>query len=205
MSRARLKESYKKFCAAEGNHHIASEYAILKLQELIDSFRVKSVLEVGLGIGAITGGLLSANKHLLYSGTEENAFCLDALKYNLAGSHERLEIFTGLVEVSGDKFDLLIIDGKDVDLERVQHLVATSGIIAIEGDRIPQQELLRKYFPEHKYVHSISMRKNEEYSPFSPEHWQGGLKIIFVSPDFKQFMWWSKEKIKTKMKYYFRK
>jgi 16S rRNA A1518/A1519 N6-dimethyltransferase RsmA/KsgA/DIM1 with predicted DNA glycosylase/AP lyase activity len=71
MSRDRLKKSYVKFCSADGNHHIASEFAILKLHELIDNFRIKSVLEVGLGIGAITGGLLSANKHLRYSGTEE--------------------------------------------------------------------------------------------------------------------------------------
>ncbi len=205
MSRDRLKESYKKFCSAEGNHHIASEYAILKLQELTDSFKVKSVLEVGLGIGAITGCLLSANKHLRYSGTEENAFCLDALKYNLAESYDRLEVFTGISKVPVGKFDLLIIDGKDPDLENIQQLVANSGIIAIEGDRIPQQELLRKYFPGHIYVHSISIRKNEKYSPFSPEHWQGGLKIIFVSPNLKQLLWWGKEKIKTKLKYYFRK
>ncbi|MBZ9729756.1 hypothetical protein LB467_08640 [Salegentibacter sp. JZCK2] len=200
-----ILSEYKEFCNAEGNQHIASEYAILKLQEIIEKFGTENVLEVGLGIGAIAGSLLSTNSYLEYSGTEHNKFCLDALKTNLGADYRKLGVFSKLVKVPQRKFDLIIIDGKDPDLEKIQQLVMDRGIIVIEGDRIPQQELLRKYFPGHKYVHSISNKKNASYSPFPLGHWQGGLKIIFVNPDSKQLLWWGKEKMKTKLKYHFRK
>ena len=57
---------YKEFAKAEGSQHIASEYAIRKLHELIAVFRIKDVLEVGLGIGSISGILLKLNKKLSY-------------------------------------------------------------------------------------------------------------------------------------------
>lgn len=196
--------AYKEFCNAEGNQHIASEYAILKLQKIIDSFAVRNVMEVGLGIGAIAGSLLSANAGLEYSGAENNDFCLNALKKNLGENHGKLEVFSNLAEVPQRKFDLIIIDGKDPDLERIQQLITGHGIIAIEGDRMPQQELLRKYFPGHKYVHLISNKRNASYSPFPSGHWQGGLKIILINPNFMQKCWWIKEKLNTKFKYFYR-
>ncbi|SFN33240.1 methyltransferase [Salegentibacter flavus] len=205
MSREQLVlDAYKNFCTAEGNQHIASEYAILKLQEIIDSFNIENVLEVGLGIGAIAGSLLSANAQLEYAGTEHNEFCLNALESNLEEKYEKLKVHSKLSEVPPRKFDLIIIDGKDPDLAKIQQLVNRHGIIAIEGDRIPQQELLRKYFPGHKYVHSISNKKNAAYSPFPQGHWQGGLKIIFVNPNLHQSIWWLREKIFTKLKYLYR-
>jgi hypothetical protein len=44
---------YLSFCDADGNRHIASEYAIEKINGLVEEFRVKRILEVGLGIGSI--------------------------------------------------------------------------------------------------------------------------------------------------------
>ena len=66
---------------------------------------------------------------------------------------------------------------------------------------MPQQDSLQELFPQHKYVHCISLIKNKEYSPFSTENWQGGLKIIFINPTIKQAFWTFKEKCFTKIKY----
>ena len=200
-----IREQYRKFSSAEGNLHIASEYAIFKLQELIARFKIRNVLEVGLGIGSIAGTILEINKGLNYSGTEKNEFCLSSLERNLQKNYLRLEFYTGLENVPPHKeFDLIIIDGKDANLEEVKKLLSYRAIIAIEGDRSPQQKILQRMFPDSILVHSISTRKNRSISPFSDTSWQGGLKIIFVKPDFSQRIWWFHEKISTKVKYIYR-
>jgi hypothetical protein len=200
-----LSDLYKTFCKAEGNQHIASEYAIEKINGLLEKFRVKRILEVGLGIGSISGILLAVNRNkpdLDYTGTEANEFCLEALPENLKEDYNRLQIYSNLINIPGNKkFDLIIIDGKDPNLQAIKGLISENGILAIEGDRVPQQDSLQELFPQHKYVHCISLKKNKEYSPFSAENWQGGIKIIFVYPTLKQHLWWFKEKYFTKIKY----
>ncbi len=196
---------YQAFCEAEGNQHIASEYAIGKIIGLVEKFRVKRILEVGLGIGSISGILLAVNRKkpdLDYTGTEANDFCLEALPKNLKEDDNRLQIYSDLTKIPADKkFDLIIIDGKDHNLQAIKDLISENGILAIEGDRMPQQDSLQELFPQHKYVHCISLKKNKEYSPFSTENWQGGIKVIFVYPTLKQNLWWLKEKYFTKIKY----
>ncbi len=198
----RIIKSYKFFSLAEGSQHIASEYAILKLQELIKKFGIKNVLEVGLGIGSIAGTLLVVNNELYYTGTEKNNFCLESLSKNLANNYGRLEIYTDLDSLPGNKkFSLIIVDGKDPDLQSIRNMLSKRGIIVVEGDRLKQQNILQNLFPRHKMVHSISLSKNKSYSPFPMEEWQGGIKIIFVNPSGKQYIWWIREKIMTKLKY----
>lgn len=200
----KLYQSYRKFEHAEGNQHIASEFAVHKLAELITWFKTKRILEIGLGIGSISGSLLDFKKDKIqcYLGTEDNLFCLEALKKNLGVNHSKLNINSEIKEVPTDKeFDLVIIDGKDHNLREIEKLVSPRGIIAIEGDRLPQQIILEEMFPKHKMVHSISLSKNASSSPFPSDEWQGGLKIIFVKPCLKQQFWWLKEKIFTKIKY----
>lgn len=196
---------YQFFCEAEGNQNIASEFAIVKLQELIRKFKVTKVLEVGLGIGSISGNILAMNRNktsLYYIGTEANNFCLNALPENLKEDYNRLQIYSDLCKIPSDtKFDLIIIDGKDQKLQSIKDLISENGIIAIEGDRMPQQDALQELFPDHKYVHCISLKKNKGYSPFPAENWQGGLKVIFVNPAIKQSLWWFTEKHLTKIKY----
>ncbi len=200
---------YQSFCKAEGSQHIASEYAIEKIIGLVEKFRIKEILEVGLGIGSISGILLAVNRKkpdLDYTGTEANDFCLEALPENLKEDYSRLRIYSDLTEIpSNKKFDLIIIDGKDQNLQAIKGLISVNGILAIEGDRMPQQDSLQELFPDHKYVHCISSEKNNSYSPFPATHWQGGLKIIFINPTGSQKLWWVREKISTKLKYWFRK
>lgn len=195
--------TYKSFCFAEGNHHIASEYAILKLQKLITQFEVKNVLEVGLGIGAIAGSLLTANPQLNYTGTEQNEFCLGALRKNLGENYIKLKVYSKLDELPQEKFDLIIIDGKDPNAKKIKQLVSSLCIITVEGDRKSQLNFFKKIFLKNRMVHCISIRKNKEYSPYSSLEWQGGLKVLFCEPDLRQLLWWGKEKIKTKLKYQF--
>lgn len=204
MKKQKLRQAYRKFDHAEGNQHIASEFAVEKLAELIGWFKTKKILEVGLGIGSISGTLLELKKEEVqnYSGTEDNSFCLEALKRNLGTNFEKLDIYGGIKEIPEDaNFDLIIIDGKDQNLSQIQNLLSSKGIIAIEGDRTPQQNFLEDLFPNNKMVHSISLRKNSDGGPFPKGEWQGGIKFIFVNPSLKQKIWWLKEKIFTKLKY----
>jgi len=200
-----IKNAYEKFCLAEGSQHIASEFAIEKINELVKIFRVERILEVGLGIGSISGIILAVNKDkkLIYMGTEANNFCLKALRDNLGEDYNRLTIISDLTQISVlNKFDLIIIDGKDQNLNIAKDLISYHGIIAIEGDRISQLDSLQKFFPNHRYVHLISLNKNESFSPFPITNWQGGLKVIFINPTGFQKLWWVKEKISTKLKYW---
>ncbi len=198
---------YQIFCESEGNQHIASEYAIGKINGLVDKFRVKRILEVGLGIGSISGIILVLNRsepNFDYTGTEANDFCLKALPENLKEDYNRLKIYPNLNVIPSDKkFDLIIIDGKDQNLNAIKELIFENGIIVIEGDRMPQQDSLLELFPDSKYVHCISREKNKSFSPFLSNQWQGGLKIIFINPTFSQKFWWMRERIYTKWKYWF--
>jgi hypothetical protein len=198
----KLKEIYKKFCDAEGNQHIASEYAIRKLQKIIKRNEVGNVLELGLGIGSIAGSLLKLNVGLNYYGTEANAFCRKALIKNLGNEYSRLNLFSQLSDIPRNiKFDLVIIDGKDDGMNLIPEFVSDNAIIAVEGDRIWQQNKILELFPKNKYAHCISIRKNEIFSPFPTEAWQGGLKIIWIKPSINNNLWWLLESIKTKIKY----
>lgn len=199
-----ISKLYRKFCEVDGNQHIASEYAIIKIQEIIERFNIKRVLEVGLGVGSIAGTLLRLNNNIIYSGTESNEFCINALAKNLGEKYQKLSLYNSLNSVpENEKFDLIIVDGKDKNLKAIRNFVSKAGIIILEGDRKPQEKAIHNIFEKNVQVHSISLSKNKSYSPFPTSEWQGGLKIIFVNPTFLQYVWWIKEKIKTKLKYKF--
>lgn len=202
-----MRNTYEFFCSAEGNQHIASEYAIRKLAELISLFKAKRILEIGLGIGSISGTILELYKEkgINYSGTENNPFCLQALSQNLKELEENLDLYPNIEAIpEKSSFDLIIIDGKDQHLKKIKNLLSPKGIIAIEGDRVPQQKVLENLFPSHKSVHAISVSKNISKSPFPFHSWQGGIKIIFADPNKTQKLWWLSEKFKTKIKYFYR-
>lgn len=202
-----IDETYLTFCESEGNQHIASRYAIQKIIELLRRFKPDSVLEVGLGIGSISGTILRVfdDKNLKLYGTENNQFCLEALKNNLDEDYKSLNIYSDLKAIKGNvKFDLVIVDGGDTNLEIIKNKISDNGIIVIEGDRKNQLKLLKEYFPDHLYVHSISKRKNLEVAPFPSKNWEGGVKLIFINPNFKQKIYWLREKFQTKMRYSYR-
>ena len=75
-------ENYKRFCNLDGSDFIASEFALKTLLRIVKFFKVKSILEVGLGIGSVSDTILkyvnSRKLSIVYNGTENNDFCLKA-------------------------------------------------------------------------------------------------------------------------------
>lgn len=206
MNHKRLaRQNYKRFCDIEGSEYIASEFALKIILKLVKKFKVTSVLEIGLGIGAIADTVLKYAKdhqlHITYTGTEANEFCLDALKKNV-GDYNKLELYHGLSSLTDKKFDLIIIDGADPDFEKIKALCNSDTIIFIEGDRAPQTKSILKFFPAAKHVNVITLDRNKPYAHGSstPESYMGGGQLIFVDPTAARKLFWFKEKVMTYIK-----
>jgi len=183
--------TYKYFSNLEGNQHIASEFALKKIIEIIKNYKIKNILELEIGIGSISYCVLEFFKEntvqINYIGTEANEFCLEVLPKYIKGHFDKIQIFDNLNRIfSNEKFDLVIIDGKEENLIKIKNLISKRGIIIIEGDRIPQLELIRNSFPNCIYTRLISNYKNPGYGPFSSNDWCGGIQLIFINPDFHQ-------------------
>jgi hypothetical protein len=199
-------QTYKYFSGLDGNEHIASEFALKKVIRIIERYKIKNVLELGLGIGSISYCILDfskvVNSKVNYIGTESNEFCLKVLPKYLKDHFDKIQIFDDLNNViSKEKFDLVIIDGKDENLFKIKNLISNSGIIIIEGDRMPQLELVRNSFPNSLVTRLISKYKNPEYGPFSSSDWCGGIQLVFVNPTLNQKMLFIYYKITTSIKY----
>ncbi|MFV8373873.1 hypothetical protein [Flavobacterium sp. LB1P71] len=171
-------QTYKYFSSLDGNQHIASEFALKKVIKIIDRYKITNVLELGLGIGSIAYCVLDFSKEvntkINYIGTESNEFCLEVLPKYLKDHFHKIQIFDNLINViSKEKFDLVIIDGKDENLLKIKNLMSNRGIVVIEGDRIPQLELIRNSFPNSLFTRLISNYKSPEYGPFSSSDWCG--------------------------------
>lgn len=198
---------YQKFSLAEGSEYIVSEYALEKILEIINEFKARNILEIGLGIGTISGSILEfARKNniiLKCAGTESDIFCLDQMAKNLGANYEKLEIYANISELpTGKLFDLIIVDGKEYLLDKIPDKIASRGIIVVEGDRKEQVKKIRSLFPSHKFASMVSVRKNNVYSKKSQSEFKGGLKLIFVNPDYRQYIYWLKVKLWMKFKYF---
>jgi hypothetical protein len=196
-------DTYKKFSALEGNQHIAGDYAIEKILELIKDFKIKNILEIGLGIGSIVDAVLNFSKvnnlKINYYGTEANEFCLEALKKNVTDLDE-IHLFPDLEFLKTEaKFDLVIVDGSDESLTKVRHLLAPRSLLFIEGGRASQIQFLKELFPKFVYAEIISVRKPPEYGPYH-QKWTGGGSLIFTNPNFVQKCYCFNEKVKTFLK-----
>ncbi len=201
---------YKLFCKAEGSKHIVSEFALYQILELIERYAVKTVLEVGLGIGTITGSILKyaekSGDDIYCVGTESNDFCLGQIPSNLGTNYKQLKIFPEVRQIDLlTKFDLIIVDGGEDNLELVKDMLADNGIIVIEGDRSGQEKIIKNSFPKAKFVHLISLKRNGDYSVKKTGDYQGGLKVLFINPDLNQKIHWVELKLKSAFKNRIRK
>jgi hypothetical protein len=199
-------ETYKYFSNLDGNQHIASEFALKKIIDIIENYKIKNILELGLGIGSISFCVFEFakvnNKQINYIGTESNEFCLEVLPKYLKYKFDEIQIFNNLDSViSAKKFDLIIIDGKEENLLKVKEMISKRGIIIIEGDRKPQLELMKNIFSDHLYVRLISNHQNPPYGPFSSLALLGGIQLIFINPNFYQKINFIYYKISTAIKY----
>jgi hypothetical protein len=198
-----VEENYLRFCQLDGSDCIASEFALSTVLQLIRTYKVKTVLEIGLGIGSISDTVLKLsngeNLNIEYFGTEANEFCNVALTQNVRSIRD-IHLFKKLSEISSEnKFDLIIIDGQDNQLKEIYKYCKKHSIIFIEGDRSPQRELVMSIFPKAKHVNVISLNKNKEYAHGLCEtyHFVGGGQLIFTNPSFKMKFHYLKEKIRT--------
>ena len=196
---------YKYFSELEGNQHIASEYGLISILKIVDSFKIKKVLELGLGVGSISYSILrhcdSRKKQVEYTGTEYNEFCLSVLPKYLGKYYGQIQLCRNIDSNPDDtRFDLVIIDGQDENLEKIKAMISNHGIVIIEGDRQPQLTIVRKIFPRSIYTRIISDRKHPVYGPFN-SGWGGGIQLIFINPTIFQFIFYLKQRLYTAIKY----
>ena len=189
-----------KFSKFEGNQHIANEYALKCILQIIKDFKVKSVLEVGIGIGCIADSILEYSNTIDYTATEANEFCLNAIKVNV--NHiEKVFLYDNLSEIpENNKFDFIIIDGSDSNLNRIKKMCKPNTIIFIEGGRALQTDELKKIFPKILHAEMISDYKNPSYGPFSDKDWCGGGQLLFPYPNLKMKSYYFKLKLETYFK-----
>lgn len=197
---------FKYFSEKKGNQHIAGQYAIEKILDLIDLNRPTRILEVGLGIGSISYAVLNYYKQknliISYDGTEENEFCLSQLEPNLGELYTQLNIYKNIQSIhTNKKYDLIIIDGSDESIGLIKGLISIRGVLFIEGHRAVQTNKMKEIFPNHKYSECVSDFKNPVYSPFPLENWSGGGQLIYTNPTAKQLLYLIKERLKTSFKY----
>lgn len=203
------KKNYYRFCKLEGSEYIATGFAIYQILKIIKSFEIKSILEIGLGIGSISDTVLKmakdSNMDIRYVGTEANDFCNNALRNNIE-DYAMLEHYDDLAGVSPElKFDLIIIDGQDNSLQEIVGRCETHSIIFIEGDRSPQTKLILTLFPKAKHVNVISVKKHQSFSHGNTNYFVGGGQLIFTNPDLRMKIYWFKEKTTTYIKRHLRK
>ncbi|MEM0518353.1 hypothetical protein [Aequorivita flava] len=201
---------YRKFCTLEGSEYIASEFALRNILRVIKKNRIEKVLEIGVGIGTISGSIIKfsqdENLNISVTGTEANEFCLKQIPINLKDLILQLKLYPDLSKIpDSELFDIIIVDGSEKNLNKVQCLIKPNGIILIEGDRSDQVKIIKKIFKSSKFVHLISLTKNGDYSVKNSDNYQGGLKIIYTDPSNAHLIYWFSSKIKTKIKYILRK
>ena len=199
-------ETYKYFSTLEGNQCIATEFAMKVILTIVDDYKAKNILEMGVGIGAIAYSVLEFakinNKDFNYVGTEANEFCLKVLPEYLKDYYPKIKIIAGVSDVSDEEsFELIIIDGKDDNINKVEKIISKNGIIIIEGDRQPQLAIIKNIFPNSLYTRVISNYKNPNYGPIYSDHFCGGVQLIFINPTLKQKVDYYIYKIKTAVNY----
>lgn len=199
-------DAYKYFSNLEGNKHIATEFALKTILKVVHKYQPKKVLELGLGIGSISYSILDyclkSKNTIEYFGTEKNEFCLNAIKEYLNDFYYKIKLFDSFQNVPVDAvFDLVIIDGSDDFIKKVGSCISKNGIIIIEGDRIPQLNVVRSIFPKSMHIRIVSNYKNPKYGPFSSDYFSGGAQLIFVNPSFGQKIDYWKYKFQTAINY----
>ncbi|MFH7018009.1 hypothetical protein [Flavobacterium sp. FlaQc-47] len=203
-------DNYKYFCSLEGSDYIASEFALETILKLIKKFNVSNIMEIGLGIGSVSDTILKFSKienlQINYVGTEKNQFCLNALPQNVQNFNE-IQLFSELIEVPNNKFDLIIIDGLDLSLVEIKKYCAPNAILFIEGGREEQTKSILDIFPNYLFVNVITLKKNPPYAheSRSVKSYIGGGQLIFTNPTFKMRLFWAKQKLLTFIKIKIRK
>lgn len=196
-------ENYKEFCSFEGSDYIASEFALETILRIIKIFKIKNLLELGMGIGSVSDTVFKFDKENLinYYGTENNDFCLKVLPNNVK-NFAKIVLNSELKNIRNKKFDLIIIDGLDKSISTIESYCNDHAIVFVEGDRKNQTTKLLSIFPKSLYVNVITLQKKPSYAHGggSVNSYVGGGQLIFINPTFRMRIYWIKEKISTFIK-----
>jgi hypothetical protein len=206
----KYKSVFKKFSKLDGSQHIASEFALKGIETIIRVENIKTIFEFGIGIGTIPYLIASFDKKYVYTGTESNNFCKNALFKNLEGviDNQYFNHINDYSEYKGGKVDFLIVDGSFNDEIFLKKICHSNTIIMVEGDRSDQRDLISSTFPNSLYNFKISLYKNKDFSPFYAKEnnpFVSGYSIFRLNNNFinklKSFI----DKIETSIRYKLRK
>jgi len=140
--------------------YIASFFFLRKFANLIKMNRPKRIL----GMGTIPYSVSGLRHTFEYVGTEMLDFCKDRLKINAPF----VRLYKDVSEVSG-KFDLIVVDGRDKDTNKLPSMLNRNGIILVEADRREQVETIKRS-ATRKYVvyrkRPFSLHKSPGYTIF---------------------------------------
>lgn len=134
------------FVAKSGSQEIASAFALWQIWTLYCDRRPETVCEVGAGIGTIT--YLLAQWRIggaAYLAVEDNAWCIEQAKLNL-GRWAGTVLWYDRVPDYG-AFDMVIVDGPQIDLSRTAVLNERATVI-FEGNRRDQRQRLESALKE---------------------------------------------------------
>ena len=81
------------------------------------------------------------------------------------------EVSDAFKDFSPDFFDLIIIDGKDESIDILPSLTEDNCVLIIEGDRKEQEFKLKTLYPKSKFVHIISINKNNPKGVFDDDNY----------------------------------
>jgi hypothetical protein len=201
------KNIYKKFASLEGSDHIASEFALKGIEKLILKNNVKTVFELGIGIGTIPYLIKKIDRNIFYVGTEGNPYCIEQLNKNLSEVMDnQLLHFSSTSEIDKNlKFDLIIIDGKFDNTDFIKSITHTNSIILIEGDRKEQRDVIQDIFPNYLVSRCITNKRNYTWGPFVSGYMGGYTLYRLNYKSFKNRVAHLRERISTSLLYRLRK
>ena len=148
---------HKGYLHKPGSEKIASIPALTYLSACLRTFKPKSILELGAGIGTMTDFILTHPfRPSTFWTVEQNDFCQNALKVNLAHHNpDRYTVLTTLKELAaadiGGNVDLYVGDGGFYVPEEMRG--AHSGTVFFaEGDRRKLRAMFTESLPEDWHV-----------------------------------------------------
>lgn len=169
------------FRSKPGAAHIASANAVNGLMWTVERWHPRRALEIGTGIGTLTRTLTGTDSDLQVVATEDDPFCLEQLRVNLAGHLDQIDVVPCYEAVPSTTFDLIVVDGGQP--EQFVRRLAPGGVIFVEGDRAAQRDVILTSDRQVVAVHLASIRRDFPGGPNWPgQVWEGGCWIFKFEP-----------------------
>lgn len=134
---------YERFRAFPGSDWIAKPEPIAGVIRHIARARPRAILEVGAGIGTLTHAIVATLRAVSHPARvvsiEHDAFCLAALDEHLGQELAQVDVAPDSSKLAPGAFDFVIVDGGTLERGGYAELVATRGVVLVEGGRGPQR------------------------------------------------------------------